>query len=209
MTPKLIPLRALVVAVFLAACATAPPADMGPAFDVAMSEAKSDTNPYKADKTLTALLDRSDLSIDQRARALYARGSLRRQARDDRPGAVKDFEAMLKLAPEHPLVPNAKEELAFAEADVETVEAGLKRMLTLSQWFDSKWLLGEHDEAAARYRKSGISPNESQVGKLKAAGYLCEDEDGGAPVYTVGDTRPDLENIYWCGSVAPENPAQS
>ena len=168
MTPKLIPLRALVVAVFLTGCATAPPADMGPAFEVAMSEAKSDTNPYEADKTLTALLDRSDLSTDQRARALYARGSLRRQASDDRPGAVN-----------------------------------------LSQWFDSKWLLGEHDEAAARYRKSGISPNESQVGKLKAAGYLCEDQDGGAPVYTVGDTRPDLENIYWCGSAAPENPAQS
>ncbi len=209
MTPKLIHLRALVVAVFLAGCASAPPADMGPAFDVAMSEAKSDANPYEADKTLTALLDRSDLSTDQRARALYARGSLRRQASDDRPGAVKDFEAMLKLAPDHALVQNAKEELAFAEADVETIETGLKRMLTLSQWFDSKWVLGEHDEAAKRYRKSGLSPNEVQVGKLRAAGYLCESEAGEAPVYTVGDTRADLENLHWCGSAAPEKPAQS
>jgi tetratricopeptide (TPR) repeat protein len=194
------PLRAFVFLAFLTACATPPPAGMGPAFEKAMSAAKADSNPYEADETLTELLSSATLSDDQRARALYARGSLRRQAGDDRRGAVEDFEAMMKLAPEHPLAPNATEELEFAKGDVETIEAGLKKMLNLSQWFDSMWVLGDHDAAAERYRRSGLSPSEEQVAKLTADGYLCLDKGGDAPVFTVGDPRPDLENLHWCAA---------
>ncbi len=171
---------------------------MGPAFQTAMSDARSDTNPYAADATLSELLSNASLSDDQRARVLYARGSLRRQAGDNRRGAVEDFEAMLKLAPNHPLVPNAKEELAFARTDVETIEAGLKRMLSLTQWFDSMWVLGERDVPVARYRKSGLSPNEAEIVKLAAAGFVCRDAGGKTPVYTLGDMRPDLESLHWC-----------
>ena len=197
MTSRMIPLCALILAVLLAACATVP-AGMGPAFDTAMSHAKADTNPYAADATLSELLSNASLSDDQRARVLYARGSLRRQAGDDRRGAVRDFEDMLKLAPDHPLAPNAKEELAFARSDVDTIEAGLKRMLNLSQWFDSMWVLGDRDAAVARYRTSGLSPNAAEIAKLAAAGYVCRDAAGNTPVYTLGDMRPDLENLYWC-----------
>lgn len=197
MTSRMIPLCALILAVLLAACATVP-AGMGPAFDTAMSHAKADTNPYAADATLSELLSNASLSDDQRARVLYARGSLRRQAGDDRRGAVRDFEDMLKLAPDHPLAPNAKEELAFARSDVDTIEAGLKRMLNLSQWFDSMWVLGDRDAAVARYRTSGLSPNAAEIVKLAAAGYVCRDAAGNTPVSTLGDMRPDLENLYWC-----------
>ena len=197
MTSRMIPLCALMLVALLAACATGP-AGMGPAFGTAMSHAKADTNPYAADATLSELLSNASLSDDQRARVLYARGSLRRQAGDDRRGAVEDFEAMLKLAPDHPLVPNAKDELEFARSDVETIEAGLKRMLNLYQWFDSMWVLGERDVPVARYRKSGLSPNEAEIVKLAAAGYVCPDADGNLPVYTLGDMRPDLENLFWC-----------
>ena len=197
MTSRMIPLCALILAVLLAACATGP-AGMGPAFETAMSDARSDTNPYAANATLSDLLSSASLSDDQRARALYARGSLRRQAGDDRRGAVKDFEDMLKLAPDHSLVPNARKELAFARSDVETIEAGLKRMLNLYQWFDSMWVLGERDVPVARYRKSGLSPNEAEIVKLAAAGYVCREAAGNTPVYTLGDMRPDLKNLYWC-----------
>ena len=197
MMSKMIPLCALILVAFVTACATGP-AGMGPAFETAMTDARSDTNPYAANATLSELLSSPSLSDDQRARVLYARGSLRRQAGDDRRGAVKDFEAMLELAPDHPLVPNAREELEFARSDVATIEAGLKRMLNLAQWFDSMWVLGDHDAAVARYRKSGLSPNEAEIVKLAAAGYVCRDASGNTPVYTLGDTRPDLESLHWC-----------
>tara|TARA_R110002110_G_scaffold351947_1_gene561935 strand:- start:9 stop:605 length:597 start_codon:yes stop_codon:yes gene_type:complete len=193
----MIPVCALILVALLAACATGP-AGMGPAFETAMSDARSDTNPYAANATLSELLSSASLSDDQRARVLYARGSLRRQAGDDRRGAVKDFEAMLNLAPNHPLASNAKEELEFARSDVETIEAGLKRMLNLAQWFDSMWVLGDHETAVARYRASGLNPNEAEIVKLAAAGFVCPDADGNPPVYTLGDMRPDLENLYWC-----------
>jgi hypothetical protein len=105
---------------------------------------------------------------------------------------------MLELAPDHPLAPNAREELAFARKDVETIEAGLQRMLNLTQWFDSMWVLGEREAAVARYRESGLSPNGPEIVKLEAAGYLCRDEGGNPPVYTLGDMRPDLDSLYWC-----------
>ncbi|KCZ89507.1 hypothetical protein [Hyphomonas johnsonii] len=198
MTPRLIPFRVLAFALFLAACATPPPVETGPPFESVMVEAKGEANPYKADAVLTGLLERQTLTDDQRARALYARGSLRRQDGDDRRGAVEDFKAMLALAPAHPLGPNAREELEFAETDVETIEAGLQRMLSLSQWFDSMWVLGAHDEAAARYRKSGISPNPAQLADLAQAGFVCMGDETGDKVYTVGDRRDDLEDAYWC-----------
>lgn len=193
----MIPLCALILAALLAACATVP-AGMGPAFDTAMSHAKADPNPYAADASLSVLLSNASLSDDQRARALYARGSLRRQTGDDRRGAVRDFESMLALAPAHPLAPNAREELDFARKDVETIEAGLQRMLSLSRWFDSMWVLGDHETAAARYRASGLSPSAAEIARLAAAGYVCRDADGHLPVYTLGDMRPDLETLYWC-----------
>jgi hypothetical protein len=197
MTSRMIPLCALILAALLAACATVP-AGMGPAFDTAMSHAKADPNPYAADATLSELLSNASLSDDQRARVLYARGSLRRQAGDDRRGAVKDFEAMLKLAPDHSLAPNASEELEFARSDVETIEARLQRMLSLSNWFDSMWVLGDHETAVARFRNSGLSPNADEIVKLVAAGYVCREKGANPPVYTLGDIRPDLENLYWC-----------
>ncbi|WP_045695901.1 hypothetical protein [Hyphomonas sp. BRH_c22] len=197
MTKRLNLWLALIMAAFLAACATAP-TGMGPAFDAALVEASSGGNPYAADDALSKLLENTSLSDDERVRALYARGSLRRQAGDDRKGAVEDFGAMLKLAPEHPLASNAREELAFAQTDVETIEAGLARPLNLSQWFNSMWVLGAHAEAAERYRKSGLSPSETELAKLVADGFVCDDKGGEAPVYTLGDMRPDLEHKHWC-----------
>jgi lipoprotein NlpI len=47
------------------------------------------------------LLADPKLKTEERAEALYQRGSLRRLAGDDRRGAAADLEAMLALAPEH------------------------------------------------------------------------------------------------------------
>lgn len=187
----------LILAACLAACATAP-VGMGPAFETALAEARRDANPYAADDTLSKLLENASLSDDERVRAVYARGSLRRQAGDDRRGALEDFGAVLKLAPDHRLASNARQELAFTLADVEMIETALSRPLNLSQWFNSMWVLGAHAEAAGRYRKSGLSPNEAELAKLLADGFVCDDRNGAAPVYTLGDMRPDLEHKHWC-----------
>lgn len=185
--------------ILLAACAAAPEvADTGPAPEAVIAEATAETNPYDAEQMLTDLLARPSLTDDQRAAVLYHRGSLRRQGADDRRGAVEDLEAMLELAPQHRLASNARAELEFAKKDVTAVEESMNRFLTLAQWFDGTWVLGEHEEAVARYRESGLAPTPEQVKTLRAAGYICETGDDASQLHEYGDAREDLEGLEWC-----------
>ena len=71
-------------------------------------------------------------------------------------------------------------------------------MMNLPSWFDLAWVLGRHNEAAARYQQSGISPTPAQAEKLKARGFICDAMGEGGPVYQFGDARPDLEGLTWC-----------
>jgi len=140
-------------ALLLAACATAPEAaDTGPPPETVIAQALADSNPYDAEAMLSELLARNSLTAEQRVQALYHRGSLRRQAADNRLGAIEDFEALLKIAPDHALAANARTELDYVRTDVEQIKVSMNRFLTLAQWFDGTWTLGGHEEAVARYR---------------------------------------------------------
>ena len=150
---------------------------------------------------LTKLLERKTLTTEQRVQALYHRGSLRRQKADNRRGAVEDFEKLLKIAPDHKLASRTETELAFARDDVKAIEASLNRFLTLSQWFDGIWVLGEHDEAATRYQRSGLAPTPEQVEKLQAAGYICSSNEDDNKLHLYGETRDDLEGLQWCSEL--------
>ena len=179
-----------------AACATAPQPALPFADRLAAAEAAG--NPYEVDAALTALLADPKLKTEERAEALYQRGSLRRLAGDDRRGAVADLEAMLALAPEHQRAGQAEIELDLARSDLEALEPRLSYMLTLPQWFDVSWTLGERDVPARRYHRAGLSPSEEQTRKLKDAGFICGADGEGGPVQGAGDQRAWLEGLTWC-----------
>jgi hypothetical protein len=189
----------MTAALLLAACATAPEAtDTGPPPETVIAQALADPNPYDADGMLSKLLARDSLTTEQRVQALYHRGSLRRQAANDRLGAVEDFEALLKAAPSHALAANARTELDYVRTDVERIKASMNRFLTLAQWFDGTWTLGGHEEAVARYRASGLPPTPEQVETLKAAGYICDADESDARLHEFGEARDDLAGLEWC-----------
>lgn len=192
-------LAALVLAA-AAACATAPE----PAIPFADRLAAAETagNPYEVDAALTALLGDPKLKPPERAELLYQRGSLRRLAGDDRRGAVADLEAMLALAPDHQRAGQAEIELDLARSDLEALQPRLGYMLTLSQWFDVSWTLGDREAPALRYQKSGISPDEAQTQRLKDAGFICGADGAGGPVQGAGDPRDWLEGLTWCNPLS-------
>jgi GNAT superfamily N-acetyltransferase len=179
-----------------AACATAPEPALPFADRLAAAEAAG--NPYEVDAALTELLADPKLKTEERAEALYQRGSLRRLAGDDRRGAVTDLEAMLALAPEYQRAGQAEIELDLARSDLEALEPRLGYMLTLPQWFDVSWTLGDREAPARRYQKAGISPTETQTQKLADAGFICGPDGAGGPVQGAGDLRDWLEDLTWC-----------
>ncbi len=187
-------------ALALVACqaAVAPgPVNLGN-FESELATALSSKDPYHADASLSQILNGPGLSEVQKARTLYRRGSLRRQAGNDRRGAVTDFEAMLALAPTHSLASNARTELSYTRQNVQQLQIQLRRLLTHAEWFDATWALGEHDKAAARYQSSRISPTAQQVKALTATGYICQTGGNGSDVYQLGDRRSDLSGLKWC-----------
>ena len=190
-----------------AACATAPEPAIPFADRLAAAEAAA--NPYETDAALTALLDDARLKPAERAEVLYRRGSLRRLAGDNRRGAVADLEAMLALAPEHERAGQAEIELELARSDLESLEPRLGYMLTLPQWFDVSWTLGEREAPARRYQKAGISPDETQTQKLKDAGFICGPDGAGGPVQGAGDARDWLEGLTWCNPLPETVEAQA
>ena len=179
-----------------AACATAP--EPAAPFAERLAATESAGNPYEVDAALSELLADPKLATADRAEALYRRGSLRRLAGDDRRGAVADLEQMLALAPDHPRAEQARVELNLARSDLEALEPRLAYMLTLPQWFDVAWSLGERDQPARRYQTAGLSPTEEQTRKLKDAGFICGEDGEGGPVQGAGDVRDWLQGLTWC-----------
>lgn len=180
----------------VAACATPP--DPGPPFADRLAAAVSAGNPYQVDAALTQILADTKLSPAERAEALYQRGDLRRQAGDNRRGAVEDMERALALAPDDPRATQVWADLETTRAEKDALETRLRFMLTLPQWFDVAWMLGERDAPALRYQASGLSPNEWQTRKLQDAGFLCGADGTGGPAQGVGDTRDWLADLTWC-----------
>ncbi len=190
-----------------AACASAP--EPAIPFPDRLAAAEASANAYQTDAALTALLADPSLTRDQRAEALYRRGSLRRLAADNRRGAVADLEAMLALAPDHPRAGQARIELDLARSDLAALEPRLGYMLTLSQWFDISWTLGEREVPALRYQRSGISPDEAQTQRLKDAGFICGPDGAGGPVQGAGDPRDWLDGLTWCNPLPEQGEAEA
>lgn len=201
-------IRALVFAfatmLFLAACETttvdAPPpvTPMSAAqFDSALSAAKRNADPYAGEKSLTYLVGNTQLSSDQRARALYARATQRWKKSGNKTGALADFDEFLRLYPTNAFARNARSERGYVQNEIYAIQRRTQGLQTLDQWFDDTWSLGQRDKAVARYKKSGLSPEKHQVYAMERTGYLCRGS-GAKPVYTVGPRHSHVNNLYWC-----------
>ncbi|WP_084400050.1 hypothetical protein [Henriciella aquimarina] len=189
----------------LFACETAPPpaVELTPAqFDQAIDEAKAESHPWLTIQSLNETVETAALSDEQRARLLFERGTARRQARINLPGAVSDFRESLKLAPDSPVAANARTELGYADDAWGAAAGRLEGLQTLPEWFDDMVATGELEAAVERYRTSELAPTQEQAELLVAAGYLCREGDDDD--WTLGQDNEHLEKLGWC-----ENPGVS
>ncbi len=193
-----------VAAVLLSACETAEivtePA-IGPMseaeFAGALQSAKSEPNPFDGERKLTSLVDNPGVNPEQRSRALYARATQRWKKTYDKVGAKADFEEYVRLYPAGAFTNNAKYEAGYVQAELRAAEGRLQTLQTLRAWFDDTWSLGRREEAASRYRRSGLTPEPHQVYALRAKGFLCEGS-GNLKVHHYGPLTPEIQNLYWC-----------
>ncbi|RIJ28350.1 hypothetical protein D1223_13230 [Henriciella mobilis] len=185
-----------------AAVAQSPQTLSEAAYEALLAEAKAHENPVAYDAALTSILNRSDLSDYQRGKTLFERATRRWKDGMDKLGALDDFEAILAIDANHPFANNAKIEKGWAEDEIIWIEQQHEDLQTIAEWFDGVFSLGRHDEAVARYRKSGISPTPLQVQTMMAFGYICEDRPDAPKLHQFGPERPDLANLHWCGPAA-------
>jgi hypothetical protein len=207
-----------VVALGLSACETVP-ATMDPElFESQLS--RIDDNPSVAaiENRTATLLARTDLTPNQRANVLFLRAEKRLDSRFNLPGAIIDFDAFIAAMPEDPRVAMAERRTIFATSEIDQAQRRLARLQNLPDWFDDKVLMGDVTAAAARYRKSGLTPNESHVYLLREAGFICEAASvdtansesatdptvESSPVHNFGTLRDDVKGAVWC-----DNPSVS
>lgn len=187
-----------------AACETVPveepPVMMEQAgFDAEMERARANPSPPSADRILSALLSRSDITDAQRAEALFLRAEKRRLGNYNLPGAAADYEAFLALRPLDSKASFAKRDLGFVRTGIRSAERRLSGLQTLPAWFNDKVLMGRLPEAAARYERSGLTPTERQVYTLREAGYICATGTG-KRVHNYGAMPSYVQNLTWCAA---------
>ena len=193
------------LSVGMAACETVP-ATLDPAlFASQIAQVAEAPNPAAADAELSALLDQTDLTLEQRADALHLRSERRLEARFDLPGALADYDAFAALAPEDPRVASIERRKVFAASEIDSAQRRLAQLQNLSDWFDDKVLMGDMDAAAARYRSAGLTPKAEQFELLQTRGYFCA--VGTEAVHRFGD-RPDyVADAFWCADEEPNQTA--
>ena len=206
------------VALGLAACETVP-ATMDPElFETQLTGIDDNPSVASIEGMTTSLLARTDLTPNQRANVLFLRAEKRLESRFDLPGAIADFDAFIAAIPEDPRVATAERRKIFATSEIDQAQRRLANLQNLPDWFDDKILMGDVAAAAARYRKSGLTPNESQVYLLREAGFICaagsvdpassepatDPAVESSPVHNFGTLRDDVKGAVWC-----DNPSVS
>lgn len=193
-----------VFALGLAACETVPATYDEALFAAQVATIEANPSVVAVDKELTALLAREDLTIDQRASALFLRAEQRFDGKYDIPGAVDDYAAFAVLVPEDPRLSVIERRQVFAATEIENAQRRLARLQTLSAWFDDKVLMGDLAAAAARYKSAGLTPTDQQLYLLREAEFVCdgvvdvENQELGEPVHLYGELPEYAENAVWC-----------
>ncbi len=195
-------LNALIIAVSLglAACETVP-AEMDPlAFEASLASADANANPARRDADLSDLIARADLSDAQRATALYTRADARLNTKFNLPGALEDFDAFLAMAPEDARGATANRRKLFTGEEIEAAERRLAQLQNLPDWVDDKFLMGDVAAAAARYQRSGLTPNAGHFYLLQETGFICAptDLEDAVPVHQHGPEPEHVQSAVWC-----------
>ena len=188
--------------ILVAACETVPPTLDPAIFDSEIARVAANPSVVSGEASLTRLLARTDLTPEQRTEATFQRAEKRWNGKYDLPGAIADYDAFLTLAPEDPRVASIERDKVFAATEIENAQRRLAGLQNITDWFDDKVLMGDLDEGAARYKKSGLTPTDLHLYLLREAGFVCDGEDN--PVHLHGPRPDHAENASWC----PE-PAES
>ncbi len=184
----------------VAACETVPASMDAAQFGAEMSRLDQNPSVASVDAEMDQLLSRSDLTEAQRGDALFLRASKRLDGRFNLPGAIEDLQAFAQLQPEDPRASAAERRLIFAAAEIEAAQTRLARLQNLPDWFDDKVLMGDFSDAAARYRKSGLTPNEAQLYLLREGRFICASDGSETAeiVHKYGLLRDDVKGAVWC-----------
>ena len=185
----------------LSACETVPEAEpeMEQAgFEQIMARAATNPSPAAIDRDLTGLLARTELSDDQKAKIYRLRGEKRWRGGYNKPGAIEDFDSFLAMRPSDPEAANVRTERRSAQSEISGHQRRLRGLQTLPAWFDDKVAMGGIAEAAARYRKSGLTPTDRQVYTLREAGYVCTNASGGEAIHRYGALPAYAASLVWC-----------
>ena len=188
----------------VAACATtvdAPPAevDLPPiasessAFDLAMDtvdDLLAGGNEQAAILRLEQLIGKQDASDDERAEALFRMAELKLGDGNDVWGAIDALDEFLETYPDHELAGTASEMRDYARGEATSLNFALEEgNLSPMQEFETRFRLGEHQEAADIMLANNLSPDGAYLLDMYQIGYLCDDETLTGPRYDI--TEPD------------------
>lgn len=205
-------IKAVMIAALLAgACASAPaaPEKLTDEAFKALLDGTAVRNspggdPFKEVRNISALMERQDLTDDQRLRALYRRAAIRANTGEDKLGAIADYGTLMATAPAgHELLERAEKNKAYAETQMGHINRRLAAgpEPDRAQYFNDLLTAGRHDEAAKFFRETGVKTIYG-VEKLAKLGYLCEGEGYSGPSYTWGYDNTPTFTVRWCDTKA-------
>jgi hypothetical protein len=200
-----------VVAMLLAsACEALPEDSRGRAatptaseFKAIMSSAMVPDNPFAEDRNLTAILSRSEITLQQRLEVLAMRAAGRSTTGSNLMGAIADYEEIIQTAPlDHRLLRVARDEKSYSETQKayldKRIAAGPGQPANWPNYFNDLMQLGRHQDAIAFAKTAKLRLTSAQAERLTEAGYLCEGPGFSGPSFQWGSTGAGFHVVYWC-----------
>jgi tetratricopeptide (TPR) repeat protein len=172
-------------------------------FRAMMSAAMVPDNAFAEDRNLTAILSRSEITLDQRLQVLAMRAAARSTTGANLMGAIADYEEIIQTAPQdHRLLRVARDEKAYSETQKtyldRRIAAGPGQATNWSNYFNDLMQLGRHQDAIAFAKTAKLRLSTAQAERLTEAGYLCEGVGYSGPSFQWGSAGAGYHVVYWC-----------
>lgn len=194
-----------IAAILLAACASgpepAPPVVMMDAasFNAAMAEARATRNQFQEVARLERLLEKDNLTDEQRASVLFSIASNQGTVIPNRVAAIETYDKVIALVgPEHRLGVLATDNKAYAQTQlgyirgrVESGTGSFEDALSALPW----------DEVIERAKNGRIGVTSMEAEKMYLAGRFCESESGR---WTIGASNVENKRVDVCDT--PRDP---
>jgi hypothetical protein len=171
-------------------------------YDDVMKAARVPDNAYKEERNYTAIMQRGDLTPDQKLRTLYLRAVIRGTTASNLNGSIEDYTTLVgQLTPEHPLFKRANDNKAYAITQKGYIEGRLAKGPKgepANDYITDLLSMGRHAEAVTFIKSGGGQPSELQVEKFAKLGYMCEGPGYGGPAFRWGYTNTGYHDVHWC-----------